>query len=219
MNHNQEPGTLDAAPAVPMLDGVAYNVPEMMHRWVFLALGLLSALLLACGGGEEKGAPPATVGRPPVATPGGGLSGTLVWRQAAYVHIGDLASGAVSEMELERLVEAEVGPERLPQEVFRRSAETQWELLTQAAEGWLLWEPLALVEARRQLAERLGVALERVEVRAVGEAEWPDSCLGLPEPGEVCAQVITPGFRIELSAGGEEYEYRSDRGGHVRAAP
>ncbi|MCS7040427.1 MAG: hypothetical protein NZP34_12545, partial [Caldilineales bacterium] len=61
----------------------------------------------------------------------------------------------------------------------------------------------AVAAAQTALAERLQVTVAQVTVVAVEEAEWPDACLGLAGPDEVCAQVIVPGYRIELQVGGE----------------
>jgi hypothetical protein len=46
--------------------------------------------------------------------------------------------------------------------------------------------------------------------------EWPDACLGAAGDDEVCAEVVTPGFRIVLLARGGEHVYRSDLKGNVR---
>ena len=40
--------------------------------------------------------------------------------------------------------------------------------------------------------------------------EWPDASLGNPQPGMVYAQVVTPGYKIILSARGQQYEYHSE---------
>jgi hypothetical protein len=94
-------------------------------------------------------------------------------------------------------------------DVFRlRSGGKEWEVLTRSGGRWLTWEPLALDEARRRLSERLGVP----------EAEWPDACLGAADEHEVCAEVVTPGFRIVLEARGSEHVYHSDLQGNVRRA-
>jgi len=66
-------------------------------------------------------------------------------------------------------------------------------------------------QARQDLAKRLGVSVDDIEVQAVEAVEWPDASLGCPQPGMMYAQVITPGYRILLRAGGETYEYHSDR--------
>jgi len=66
--------------------------------------------------------------------------------------------------------------------------------------------------ARRDLASALGVEIDAVVVVSTEAMDWPDACLGAAEPGTVCAQVITPGFKIVLENGGSEYEYHTDMG-------
>ena len=73
----------------------------------------------------------------------------------------------------------------------------------------------AVAAARRDLAARIGVAESRLELVAVESVEWRDASLGCPEPDRFYAQVITPGYRIALRAGGEQHEYHSDAGGRV----
>lgn len=68
-------------------------------------------------------------------------------------------------------------------------------------------------QARDALALRLGLDLASLQVYALTEQAWPDSCFGLAMPGEVCAQAVTPGFRIVLSAAGRLHEYRADQAG------
>jgi len=78
--------------------------------------------------------------------------------------------------------------------------------------------PVAAVAAQRALAELLGVSVEDVVVAKIEEMEWSDSCLGLGGPAESCLMAITPGFRVTLTADGQEYIYRTDRNGtSVRA--
>ncbi|MBB1482657.1 hypothetical protein H5392_02130 [Tessaracoccus sp. MC1865] len=57
---------------------------------------------------------------------------------------------------------------------------------------------------------REGVALEGMEAR-----DWPDSCLGLAEDDDACADVITPGYLIRL---GDGFTYHADQQGNVRRA-
>ncbi|MDH7485450.1 MAG: hypothetical protein QHJ81_04145 [Anaerolineae bacterium] len=68
-----------------------------------------------------------------------------------------------------------------------------------------------LTPARQDLSRRLGIGIEEIEVQSVEAVEWPDTSLGCPQPGMMYAQVITPGYRILLRAGGQTYEYHSDR--------
>jgi hypothetical protein len=75
--------------------------------------------------------------------------------------------------------------------------------------------PIAAVRARQELAAQLGLGTEAVEVLAYEQVEWPDSCLGLPEPTEMCAQVITPGWLVTLLAGDQRYEAHTTREGET----
>ncbi|HEY6217599.1 MAG TPA: hypothetical protein VIW74_13110, partial [Pyrinomonadaceae bacterium] len=48
------------------------------------------------------------------------------------------------------------------------------------------------------------------------DADFPDMALGAPESGEMSGQMITRGWRIQLEAQGQTYEYRADKN-QVRA--
>jgi hypothetical protein len=66
-----------------------------------------------------------------------------------------------------------------------------------------------VAQAIADLAGRLGIAADAIQVQSAEAVEWPDASLGCPEPGMMYAQVITPGYRIVLEAGGQLYEYHS----------
>ena len=70
--------------------------------------------------------------------------------------------------------------------------------------------PPAIVAAIERLAQESGAAPQAVEVVSYEEVEWPDGCLGLPRPYEVCTEAITPGWRIILSLGDEIHTFRAD---------
>ena len=70
-------------------------------------------------------------------------------------------------------------------------------------------------QARLDAARRASTGLDQVEVLSVRAVEWPDSSLGCPQPGFMYSQIVTPGYRIALRAGGRTYEYHSDRGQRV----
>jgi hypothetical protein len=65
------------------------------------------------------------------------------------------------------------------------------------------------------LAEEIGADPSRIVVVEYDPAEWPNSCLGLGQPNESCAQVVTPGWRIVLRFGEAAYVVRSDEFGHL----
>ena len=74
--------------------------------------------------------------------------------------------------------------------------------------------PQAAVNARRDLAAKLGLAHELlVSVLSAEPVDWGDSCLGVDTPGILCLQVITPGYRVVLEAGGQRYEVHTDATG------
>jgi hypothetical protein len=61
----------------------------------------------------------------------------------------------------------------------------------------------------RDLALRLSIRLDEITVVSIESGEWPNSAIGCPLPGADYAQVITPGYRIKLEAGGEIYTYHT----------
>jgi hypothetical protein len=69
-------------------------------------------------------------------------------------------------------------------------------------------DALSLVDlAKVDLVERLGIGSDEIIVQSIEPAEFPDASMGVPKPGKVYAQVITPGYIIKLAAGGVVYEY------------
>ena len=70
----------------------------------------------------------------------------------------------------------------------------------------------AVAAAQQALADLLTVDPTFITVVSVDSVDWPDACLGVPIPG-ACAQVITPGYRVILSAGGQNYEFHTNQDG------
>ena len=66
--------------------------------------------------------------------------------------------------------------------------------------------------AGRDLASQLGVTVDTIVVVSAEPVVWPDACLGAGTSGTICAQVITPGFKIILKADGKQYEYHTNEG-------
>lgn len=79
--------------------------------------------------------------------------------------------------------------------------------------------PGAALAAVQVLAQQLGLNLDQVEIVNVEPAEWPTACLGLPTSGELCPEIVTPGYSVTLLANGQSYVYHSDEtGGNLRLA-
>lgn len=83
-----------------------------------------------------------------------------------------------------------------------------------AEEGMGKKEALAKVKA--DLASRLGVKENEISLVSVEAVTWNDTSLGCPEKGMMYVQVLTPGYRIILEAGGKQYDYRTDDRGYFK---
>ena len=64
-------------------------------------------------------------------------------------------------------------------------------------------------QAIADLRERLSIDADQIVVESVTPTEFPDASLGVPEPGMIYAQVVTPGYVIRLIANGQTYEYHA----------
>ena len=65
--------------------------------------------------------------------------------------------------------------------------------------------------ARADLANRLGVSEKEIREEGVEQTDFPDMALGAAAKGEMSGQMITPGWRIRLSAQGHgQHEYRAN---------
>jgi hypothetical protein len=73
----------------------------------------------------------------------------------------------------------------------------------------------AAAAAQAALAAKLGVPEGQITVVAVERVEWPDACLGAAGEEEMCAQVITPGYRIMLEVNGKQVEVHTDESGQT----
>ncbi len=73
--------------------------------------------------------------------------------------------------------------------------------------------------AKKDLAERLKIAADEINLVKTAEMTWPDSALGCPSPGKVYAQGRVPGYQIRLEAKGAEYVYNTDLRGTVLLCP
>ncbi|MEJ2516094.1 MAG: hypothetical protein P8080_12700 [Gammaproteobacteria bacterium] len=69
-----------------------------------------------------------------------------------------------------------------------------------------------VLAARADLARRLDVQPENIEVLEAREVAWPDTSLGCPEPGRMYAQVVTPGVLVVLQFENRRYAYGGRRG-------
>jgi hypothetical protein len=69
--------------------------------------------------------------------------------------------------------------------------------------------------AESLLAKKLNVKPGQITLVSIEPASWGDACLGLPEPGEMCAEVILDGFKVVLVVNGQNYTIRTDQSGRI----
>ena len=70
-----------------------------------------------------------------------------------------------------------------------------------------------VVLALDTLANNLGIDRSDLGIILVREVEWSDTCLELPEEDEICATLLTPGFRIIATYDRTIYEIRTNQDG------
>ena len=75
--------------------------------------------------------------------------------------------------------------------------------------------PRAIAAVRTLVAHELGISEDVVIVMTAYEKEWPDACLGLAAHDEMCAQVITPGYKVTVQAKGKQFTYHTNTDGTV----
>ena len=70
--------------------------------------------------------------------------------------------------------------------------------------------PPAIVDnAIADAARRAGVDPSAVTVVTAEAHDWPNGALGCPQPDTMYTEVITPGYRVVVEAGGTAFDYRA----------
>jgi hypothetical protein len=67
-----------------------------------------------------------------------------------------------------------------------------------------------IIAAKENLARRLDITPEEIQLVKLEAVEWPDASLGCPQSGMTYAQGVTPGFWVILEVEGERYAYHTD---------
>ncbi len=71
-----------------------------------------------------------------------------------------------------------------------------------------------LKTVKEDLAVRLNVSIDELEVIKAESITWNDGSLGCPKPGQNYTQALVPGYWIILLRGNEEYDYRASEQGY-----
>jgi len=75
--------------------------------------------------------------------------------------------------------------------------------------------PEAVQAAVQKLSDTAKLAVDQIEIVSYERVEWRDGCLELSKPGQMCAQVITPGYRVTLTDGEKTYRVHTDESGRL----
>lgn len=75
--------------------------------------------------------------------------------------------------------------------------------------------PLAVQKANEDLAKRFSAAPEAVFIVDAKETQWPDGCLGLGKPDQVCTKEAILGYLVRMTYEKKEYRYRTDKDGAI----
>lgn len=146
----------------------------------------------------------------PVPVPTTALPESVVLDGETYVAVRTLPPDALSAEKLEPAGAAQTDSQEIQLAHVDAAAVAAWELVSAAPDGWQVWRPQVVLDA----LDQAGAGAMLVEVEAV---DWPDACLGAARADEVCAQVVTPGYRIIIeTAGGERIEFHASRMGALR---
>ena len=73
--------------------------------------------------------------------------------------------------------------------------------------------------ARQDLARRLGVDTDEIEIETVRQVHWRSGAAGCPEPGMSYTMALVPGVLIMLRADEEIYRYHAGRYGMPSYCP
>jgi hypothetical protein len=146
-------------------------------------------------------------------------------------HIVEVALGTNGAFdEVQYVAFEKVGMDRLPRARMEEAGEAQIESLARripayrlanspraalrytqdSSDGWLAWQPLAVLYARRELAQRQRQPVAAIQTVDVTHETWTDTCLGAPRDGESCGQASIPGFRVTLRLSGRVFVYHTD---------
>jgi hypothetical protein len=66
---------------------------------------------------------------------------------------------------------------------------------------------------KQDIVKRFKISLASLTVQDSSVQSWPDGCLGLAKPGEVCTAVIVNGWQVTMTDGSQNYVYRTDNTG------
>ncbi|MFM7382109.1 MAG: hypothetical protein ACKO1W_03490 [Microcystaceae cyanobacterium] len=74
--------------------------------------------------------------------------------------------------------------------------------------------PSSVIQATIQdLSRRLKIPAQQIRVQQTQAQTWPNGCLGLGKPDELCTQALVPGWQVILGQGNKTWTYRTNQTG------
>ncbi|NBD16160.1 MAG: hypothetical protein GVY04_08425 [Cyanobacteria bacterium] len=70
----------------------------------------------------------------------------------------------------------------------------------------------------KEASQRSGLPISAFEEIIARQKTWPNGCLGIEEPGQICTQALVPGWQIILSDGSQSWVYHTATDGRIRFA-
>lgn len=67
----------------------------------------------------------------------------------------------------------------------------------------------------RAASAQSGLSTSQLKITKSQQQNWPDRCLGLPNPTELCASALTPGWRVSVESKQLLLVYHTDRTGSL----
>ena len=186
----------------------------MRRWWLPLVLVLLGWLAAACSDGGTSRATATPAVQVEIGT-------NAQIEDVAYVAAERVGIDRLPRARLEAAGEArlEAQVRRVPAYRLKDSPKAALRYTADGSHGWVAWQPLAVLYARRELARRENTPAGNIQTVDVTHETWPDGCLGAAQPGQLCSQATVPGFRVLLKLAGRTYEMRTDVSERVVVVP
>ncbi len=71
----------------------------------------------------------------------------------------------------------------------------------------------AQMAAVQAVSTKYNIPVDQIHVAGSEAVTWPNGCLGVVIPGFMCTDLVTPGFRIMLTANGQQFEIHTNLDG------
>lgn len=66
---------------------------------------------------------------------------------------------------------------------------------------------------KKDLSKRTGIPPGKLKITDYKQETWPNGCLGISQPDQICTQALVPGWRITVTDGQKTWVYRTDNSG------